>query len=81
MVFFFGSILSAKNGVAICFSQVALKSMLKYNNRKSEFIKVTLFKAKDVEMAYILQSDLGTSELTFKTDKSASKASKVFLEN
>ena len=38
MVFFFGPILSAKIVVAICFPLVALKSMSKCTNGKSEFI-------------------------------------------
>ena len=38
-------------------------------------------KVKNVEMVYVLQSDLGTSQLIFKTDKSTNKAPKVFLEN
>ena len=52
MVFFFGSILSAKIGVAICFPLVSSKSVSKCTNGKSEFIcsTVTLFKTKDVEM-------------------------------
>ena len=38
IVFSFGSILSAKIDVAICFPLVALKSMSTCNNGKSEFI-------------------------------------------
>ena len=38
MVLFFGSILSARIDVGICFPLVAMKSVLKYNNGKSESI-------------------------------------------
>ena len=34
-----------------------------------------------MEMVYVSQIDLGTSQLTFKAEKSTNKAPKVFLEN
>ena len=59
--------------------------MSKCKNGNSEFISqksictVTLFKAKDVEMVYILESDFGTRQLTFKTGKSTNKAPQDFF--
>ena len=40
-VLFFGSILPAETVVAFCFPHVALKSQLKYNTGKIEFINQT----------------------------------------
>ena len=63
-----------------CFSMVALKSRSKYNIGQTEFINQKsigktiaqkhFFNVKDIEMAYINQSDLGTFQLIFKDDNS-----------
>ena len=59
-----------------CFSVVALKSRLKYYGGQTEFISPekhwqkhstkAFFKAKDKEIVYISQSDLGALQLIFK---------------
>ena len=63
---------------------VALKSRLKYNVGRTEFINLKnigktiaqkhFFKVKDVEMVYISQNDLGTFQLIFKDDNSTNNA-------
>ena len=74
-----------------CFSMVALNSRSKYNVGQTEFINQKsigktiaqkhFFNVKDVEMAYINQSALGTFQLIFKDDNSTNNTWNDGLKN
>ena len=72
-----------------CFSVVALKSRLKYYGGQTEFLSQesigknstkAFFKAKDKEIVYISQSDLGALQLIFKDNNSTSNGETLLLK-